>query len=142
MQKSFPVLPVLTLFVLISLFLPNNLIAQQTDQPGTIVFSQNKCPSENLPELNQLQDSLITPVMDELVDEGLILGWGILTHSWGDEWNWNVYYSVESHRAFLDFWSELMSRMNERHPGWFERLAPLCTEHKDNIYNVRTAYPE
>ncbi len=130
------------LFLLSALVFASPLAAQEeeeTPQPGTVVFSQNKCPYENFPELNAVTDTVFAPVLDELVAEGKLLGWGVLTHAWGDEWNWNVYYSVESHRAFLDFWSEYSGRLNERHPGWWQRVWDLCTEHKDNIYSVSRA---
>jgi hypothetical protein len=115
--------------------------AQESPQPGTVVFSQNICPYENITSINAIADSVFTPILDELLNEGRILGWGILTHAWGDEWNWNVYYTVESHRAFLDFWAEYIARLNARHPGLLQRFAPLCTEHKDNIYSVRVSRP-
>ncbi|MGH7663595.1 MAG: hypothetical protein ACRENI_04765 [Gemmatimonadaceae bacterium] len=116
--------------------------AQQAPQPGAVVFSQNKCPFENVPRVNAALDSILAPVLDEFVAEGKLLAWGVLEHGWGDEWNWNIYYTVESHRTFLDFWSAYVARLNERHPGWFAQFAPLCTEHKDNIYSVRVARPQ
>jgi hypothetical protein len=127
--------------ILLILIVPIEAAAQEATQPGTIVFSQNKCPLENFPQLDALGDSIFSPVLDEFVDEGKLLGWGILTHNWGDEWNWNIYYTIESHEAFLEFWSEYVDRLNQRHPGWSERIAPLCTEHRDNIYSVRVAHP-
>ncbi|UCC71936.1 MAG: hypothetical protein JSV86_16425 [Gemmatimonadota bacterium] len=130
-------------FLLIGLVSASPLAAQEEEeeapQPGTIVFSQNKCPYENLPTLNTVLDSIATPVLDELLAEGQLLGWGVLTHSWGDEWNWNIYYVVESHRAFLDFWSEYIRRLNESYPGWYQQFVGLCTDHKDNIYSVRVS---
>ena len=32
-----------------------------------------------------------------LVNEGKIFNYGMLTHSWGDEWNVVYYYVVENH---------------------------------------------
>ncbi|UCC84569.1 MAG: hypothetical protein JSW46_06480 [Gemmatimonadota bacterium] len=131
-------------FLLLGLVTASPLAAQEEEeeapQPGTLVFSQNKCPYENFPEINAATDSVFAPVLDELLAEGKLLGWGILTHSWGDEWNWNIWYSVESHRAFLDFWSEYIQRLNESYPGWYQQFVGLCTDHKDNIYSVRIAH--
>ncbi|NIN69485.1 MAG: hypothetical protein GTO63_33335 [Anaerolineae bacterium] len=126
--------------LLVGLVSPSSLAAQEEEEapwPGTVVFSQNKCPSPNMPKIDAALDSIFAPVLDELVEEGMLVNWGILTHSWGDEWNWNVYYGVENHRAFLDFWSEYIGRLNERHPGWWQQVWDLCTDHKDNIYTHR-----
>ncbi len=129
-----------TLCLFFNLMHPTSILAQdqdgETTQPGIVVFSQNKCAYENFQQLNALTDSVWAPVLDDLVEEEMLVGWGILTHAWGDEWNWNVYYTVESHAAFLDFWQEMVGRINENHPGFWQRLYPLCSEHKDNIYSV------
>jgi hypothetical protein len=119
---------------------PTWLAAQEEEEapwPATVVFSQNKCANSNMPALNAATDSVFGPILDELVSEGMLINWGVLTHAWGDDWNWNVYYGAESHRAFLDFWSEYTSRLNERHPGWWQQVWEFCTDHKDNIYTHR-----
>ena len=128
-----------TLLLLTLAFITNSAIAQESDaQPGMIVLHQNMVDMADVPRLNAIQDSLFTPILNELVDEGKLLGWGQLMHAWGDEWNYNFYFAVEDHRAFLDFWSEYIRLVGERHPGWFAEVAPLIKAHKDNMYSVRT----
>lgn len=130
------------LFVVLALIVASNsVIAQDTKsppKPGWFVLHQNKVLMENTAKLNALQDSLFTPILNELVDEGKLIGWGQLMHGWGDEWNYNFYFITENHRAFLDFWSEYIKRVNNRHPGWFKQIAPLFTDHKDSMYSIRT----
>lgn len=128
-----------TVVAVLALVPVSPLAAQATPPPraGTLVFSQNKCPPGVVDKVNAAADSVFGPILNELVTEGKLLGWGILEHGWGDEWNWNVWYSVANHRAFLDFWQEYVRRLNQRHPGWFARYGTLCTDHKDNIYSVR-----
>jgi hypothetical protein len=109
----------------------------QGQPPGVLMFSQHKCPLGNVAQIGILADSLFGPVLDELVKEGKLTGWGVLEHAWGDEWNWNVWYSATTHRAFLDGWDEYIARLNRRHPGWYQRFAPLCSDHKDAMYAVR-----
>jgi hypothetical protein len=89
-------------------------------------------------ELGALQDSVFTPTLNAFVDEGKLIDWGVLVHEWGDEWNWNIYYTAESHAAFVDFWAEYVDRLDQQHPGWFDRFGTLCAEHRDNIYTIRT----
>lgn len=110
--------------------------AAAAGQPGTMVFSQNKCPQQNVSQARALIDSTFAPVLDELVQEKKLAGWGMLGHAWGDEWNLVIYYTAASHRAFVDAWEQAIARTNQRFPGAFARLTPLCSEHKDNIYSV------
>jgi hypothetical protein len=84
--------------------------------------------------LSQLTDSAVVPIAQELVNEGKIFNYGMLTHSWGDEWNVVYYYVVENHQAFLSFWGEFVSRIQERHPNLFSEFQARCSEHRDNIH--------
>lgn len=111
--------------------------SQKTPKPGFVVLNQNKIPAANVAKLNEFQDSIAAPILNDLMKEGKLLGWGQLDHAWGDEWNYNIYFITENHRAFLDFYSEYIARMNKKSPGWFQKLAPLFGEHKDNMYTIR-----
>jgi len=111
---------------------------EATKKPGFFVMHQNKVAMANVAKLNTYVDSVFAPVLNELVKEGKLLGWGQLDHSWGDEWNVNFYFLTENHRAFLDFWSEYNNRLNKRFPGWAAKIVPLLSEHKDNMYVIRT----
>jgi len=90
---------------------------------------------DDLAKVHEL-DSMFNPILDEMMKKGKLLGWGVLEHAWGDEWNWNIYYAVESHAAFLEFWKAYIAKLNERHPDWRKQIKGLCTAHKDNIYSV------
>ena len=128
------------ILVLMFLFGLTNVVAQETDEgpkPGWLVFSQNMVEGMNVGKVNAQIDSITVPIMNELVDEGKLLGWGQLNHAWGDEWNVNFYYITESQSAFIEFWEEFIKRLSERHPGSYEVWAPLIKAHKDNMYSVR-----
>ncbi len=60
-----------------------------------------------------MQDSIFTPIFNELAEEGKLISWGLLVHSWGDKWNYNWYFIAENHRAFLDFWDEFGERTDD-----------------------------
>lgn len=110
--------------------------AAAAQTPGIVVFSQNKCAESNVPKVRAMADSVTGPVLDALVKEGKLTGWGMLGHLWGDEWNVNVWYSAPTQRAFLDAWDEMLKRVNQRSPGWYAQFAVLCSEHKDSMYSV------
>ncbi len=117
--------------------LPETAAGQEpVPQPGLIVLSQNICPYENVPKLRAMLDSLFAPVLDELVEDGRLLGWALLSNWWGDDWNWNISYTAESHDAFLTFWNAYVNQLSARSPGWNEEVVALCSEHKDMFYTV------
>ena len=58
-------------------------------QGPTVVLSQNKCDYRELENLNQTMAEISGPILNNLVDQGKLLSWGVLQHGWGDEWNWN-----------------------------------------------------
>ncbi len=116
---------------------PETAVAQDAvPQPGLIVLSQNICPYQNVPKLRTMLDSLFAPVLDGFVDDGRLLGWALLSNWWGDDWNWNISYTAESHEAFLSFWNAYVNQLAARSPGWNEEVVALCTEHKDMFYTV------
>ncbi len=126
----------LSLLGILAAAAPQRLRAQAPAPPGVFVLSQNRCAYGTLSQLNALVDTTVAPVLNELVAEGRLHGWGLLEHSWGDEWNWNLFYTATSHRAFLDAFDEFARRVSQRHPTAFERLVSYCTDHRDNIYGV------
>ncbi len=113
---------------------PVALAAQDGPLPGTIVLSFNKCDLSKVGDIVRMTDSAVVPIAQELVNEGKIFNYGLMTHDWGDEWNVVYYYVVESHEAFLGFWNEFVSRIQQRHPTLFGEFLSRCSEHKDNIY--------
>ena len=111
-------------------------------QPTVVMVSSNKCALDAPPKLDSLAAIAFYPILDELVKENRLTGWGVLTHAWGDEWNYIIYYNATSTAAFYTAWDELVRRLRQRRPGFVSDLAPYCTEHKDNMYGImRTNAP-
>jgi hypothetical protein len=101
----------------------------------TFVFSQNKCHFNNLLDLQELTINSTGPILNELVKEGLLIDWGILSHDWGDEWNFNNYYIAEDKAKFNKAWQEYVKRLNKKDSTLWKKFGEYCTEHKDNIYH-------
>lgn len=108
----------------------------QSAQPGVVVVSYNKCAMDAPPKLDSIAALTLYPVLDELVRENRLLGWGVLTHAWGDEWNYVIYYTAANTPAFHAAWAELMQRVRLRRPTFMADFGTYCSEHKDNIYSV------
>ncbi len=117
-------------FLMISLFFCVQLSAQ-----NTVVLSQNKCSLSKISDLNDTWKEHAAPILNELVAQEKLINWGVLTHSWGDEWSWNVYYVAESNVKFLEAWGEFAKKafQNDALMGVFN---DACLEHKDSMYNL------
>lgn len=116
--------------------LPGAVAAQAERHTGFMVHQLNVCPQQNMAELNRLTAAAV-PILEKLQEEGMIRAWYDIRHAWGDEWNVGFVTVAESHRAWLDYWNEFVSRMNKSDPDWFSRVTGLCTMHKDNFYSIR-----
>jgi len=122
------------------LFLSEINFAQSDDQP-LLVVSSNKVTMVDVGKVNKMVDSVFTPILKELVDEGFIFSFGNFNHAWGDEWNVNFWYVAKDMASFEKFWDEYVSRASKRHPGAFASTTKYFQAHKDNIYTIRSQYP-
>ena len=82
----------------------------------------------------QFYDSLMVPIEQELVNEGLLFGSGMFFHQWGDEWNVNWYRLGIDRSAVFDAIEEVGRRFEERHGEVENPPLASCSAHKDNIY--------
>ena len=112
--------------------------AAQEVQPGVATMRYFACGLADLDDAVEILNGTWREVADELVEEGLLLGYGILTHAWGDEWNLVDYYTAADAPAFQAAWAELILRYQarDRDGSQFERFGQLCPRHKDNQYAV------
>ncbi|MCH9028308.1 MAG: hypothetical protein IH819_01575 [Bacteroidetes bacterium] len=126
--------------MVIFLFLSGNNVAQNNDRP-LLITSFNMVQMGDVGKVNKLVDSLFTPILKELVDEGMILSFGQFNHSWGDEWNVNFWYTAKDMTSFDKFWDEYVNRVRTRHPGAFGSVVKYFQAHRDNIYTIQNQYP-
>jgi hypothetical protein len=105
-------------------------------QAQTLVLQQNKCDFGQVGEIRAFVDSAFVPITQELVDEGMILGFAPAFHAWGDEWNVVYLYMAESIPAFLSAFGEAVSRMTERYPEAMTMFQDWCSEHKDSFLSL------
>lgn len=109
-------------------------------QNPTIVFSQNKCDYGNLDNLREQTRNTMAPILNNLVQEGKLINWGILEHRWGDEWNWNIYYAAKDIPTFLDAFQTMISEGTKADPEFTSRIWETCFEHKDAMYAETMGY--
>ena len=127
--------PLAVLALSLLVFLPP-LHAQQAE-PGTLVVRYFKCPMNHQDEAVEMLNTDWRGWAEEEIDEGRLIDYGVLVHSWGDEWNVMDYFVAESQSAFQEAWSSLISRADEADPDgeMVDRMGEICPEHKDNIYS-------
>jgi hypothetical protein len=101
----------------------------------TVVFSQNKCYAEHISDLVDMTRDLTGPIMNDVVAAGHWINWGVLQHSWGDEWNFNNFYAAKDRASFFKGWDMFVATVSEKHPDAFKIWQQYCFEHKDNIYH-------
>ena len=113
-------------------------LAQEAPVPGLATMRYYQCGMADLDDAVDLLNGTWREVADELVAEGVLLGYGILTHAWGDEWNLVDYIVAADMEAFQAGWAELLRRYQarDRDGSDIDELNEMCPTHKDNIYSV------
>jgi len=119
------------------LFISGISTAQEMEQP-LLVVSFQKVKMGEVQNATKIINENFAPVLNALVDEGMLQSWGLFNHTWGDEWNLNVWYVAKDMMAFEKFWDEYMKRLNQ--DAW-AKIRGLIMEHKDNIYTIMNQYP-
>lgn len=128
--------------VVLSLFLTAFTFGAYAQSSSLIVYSQNKCFVNDVPKLNKMVDEVMGPVLNDLVKEGLLTNWGVLSHTWGDEWNWNIYYTAENIDKFRSAWQEMFERVQKKDGETFTKFGEWCFEHKDSMNNHSRGYAQ
>lgn len=124
--------------IIVAFFLMDGIsLAQEMEQP-LLVVSFQKVKMGEMQNANKIINENFAPVLNALVDEGMLRSWGLFNHTWGDEWNLNVWYVAKDMMAFEKFWNEYMKRLNK--DAW-AKIRGLIMEHKDNIYTIMNQYP-
>ena len=108
----------------------------QQQAPSVIIVSENKCNFTKLTDLNNWFRDNAAPILNDLVKEGKLLSWGVLSHFWGNEWNNVVYYTGRDLGTMNAAITEYAQRLQQRVPNWMQNVGGWCSEHRDNIYGV------
>ena len=136
MKKLTQIFVALTIFI----FVTGNITAQSEEQP-LLVVSFQKIKMADIATVNKMINDKFAPILNRLVDDKMLLGWGLFNHTWGDEWNVNIWYTVKDMAAFDKFWDEYMKQIREKQPDAWKELRGYIMEHKDNIYTIMNQYP-
>jgi hypothetical protein len=131
--------PLLAILAAGLIFAPGAQAQEEEEvQANLIVMRYFECDMGETGDAIAVLNGQWRSIMDDLEDEGMIQGYGILTHAWGDEWNLMDWFAVEDMHAFADAWSEALSRMNAADPEMesYATFVEACERHKDNIWQI------
>jgi hypothetical protein len=73
------------------------------------------------------------PVLDELMEEGLLGGYVVFNHNTGESHNWKMLYLFEDWDRMDDCFQQLSARMNERYPD-AAQTQQLIRSHADDLW--------
>ncbi len=136
-MKMFSLFAVLVLGLTI---LTTQISAQEAENP-LLVVSFQKVKFGEMQNVTKMFNDKMSPILNSLVDDQYISSWGLFNHTWGDEWNLNVWYVMKDMASIEVFFNEYMKRLNEQQPDAWKELRGHIMEHKDNIYTIMNQYP-
>ncbi len=90
----------------------------------------------DMAEWLQIYNEHSVPLMDALVEEGVITGHGAHIHHTGGEYNFRQAIRGNADTDFDVFWAEYLGRMAERNAQAFERANRLIRAHADEIWDI------
>lgn len=128
-------------FLAVGLFMAPDAVAQEEEeetQANLIVMRYFECDLGSTGPAVAVLNGAWRDIMDDLQEEGMIQGYGILTHGWGDEWNLMDWFAVENMHGFHTAWSEALQRLGaqEGTAEDFAKFTEVCKRHKDNMWQI------
>lgn len=127
--------PLLFLLTLVTL----NAVAQEEPPTGSVYVAYHQMSYGDLLEWMDLYNQHSVPILDALVEEGLLTGYGTWMHSTGGEYNIRQAFRGGPEAEYGPFWSAYLSRLEARDPDAFERGGRMITAHRDEIWNIDEA---
>ena len=102
----------------------------------TFIVSTHQCDMGGLEALIEQDRERVLPIMQDLVDEGMLMSAGEAVHQWGDEYNLITWQSGADHASALAGWQAMVERYNEAYPD-DDLFIETCPRHRDYFYTRR-----
>ena len=111
---------------------PPSPVTAQADAPR-VYLSYLKVDFTDLETVMEGYQEVEVPVLNALLDEGLLLGYAMTTHNTGGEYNLRMALHAPNWDALGDFWDAYFARMPEDHVA---RVMSMIRGHTDEIWIV------
>jgi len=103
--------------------------------PQYVFDSSYQIRFSNMEEWNAVWSQLVTPVLNQAMEEGLLAGWAIEGHNTGLRHNWKVLYFFDEWDQIDDLFSRLEAAWMAE-PALFENAARMVEGHDDVIWSA------
>ena len=116
-------------------------VAQEKEEaPKTFTYATYfYCDVTGEDRVDEIVKTQNAPVYDQLVKEGVISGWGWLTHHTGGKWRRIQYYQASSVGRLLDAQAEMDKRLEgDDYTAADKDFGKICNAHDDYIWEVES----
>jgi hypothetical protein len=115
-------------------------LAQEAEEaPSVFTYATYfYCDVTGEDRVDEIMKTQNAPVYDQLVKEGVISGWGWLTHHTGGKWRRIQYYQASSVAALLDAQTEMGKRLDGVDEAADKDFGKICNAHDDYIWEVES----
>lgn len=109
--------------------------AQQQDQDTTNLYyvADYNIAWESILEWNKMYQDHSVPILQGLVDDGVITGWSAWMHNTGAEYNWRMVIESSTWDNLDQFWDQYLSGYPE---DVMEESGDMLTAHRDQIWDA------
>lgn len=85
---------------------------------------------------DEIVESTVAPVLNQLVSDGKLMSWGWLSHRIGGKYRRLHTMTGASHEATLGARRELLQTLNESAEETMDEFSDICPAHSDYLWNI------
>lgn len=129
-------------FLMVLIFLGTLSAGAQddADSGGLFYIADYNIDWQSLADWNEAYWEHSVPILQTLVDEGIITGWSAWQHNSGGDYNWRMVIDAADWDNFNEFWDEYLGRLPEEA---MQQTSPMIRSHRDQIWdNEMSNFPE
>jgi len=110
--------------------------AQSTVEATRISIASHQVRFSDIPAFAQLYRGVAVPIMETLVEDGMITGFGIWMHNTGGKYNLRWHLTGMEEVDFEEAWTEIISQMAAADAEALEAFNRSVLAHKDETWNL------
>lgn len=122
--------------LLIAVAVPG-VAAQEAPAQNRIYIATYKIAYSDIPAWSEAYYTNAVPILEALVEEGMLLGFNTRMHHTGGEYTIREGYIGHEDTDYDDFWDAYLGRYAEAHPAAFERTNRMIQAHEDEIWDLQ-----
>ena len=116
------------------LLVPCAAVAQEGEMVLATYF---QCDMTRQSRTDEIVSEVFAPVYDQLVESGTISGWGWMSHRSGGKVRRLGYMVAADQATLLGAQRQVISTVQEDHPGAGEEFTSICGAHEDYFWRIQ-----